>query len=505
MVEIALKMERINKSFSGVRVLNNVSFEARAGEVQALIGENGAGKSVLMQTLIGVHRPDSGDYWVGGKHVHFGSPAEAYQGGVGMVYQTFSLIPSLSVAENIFMGRLFSKRGRILWSKVYAETERYLRMIEANISPRTLVRNLRVAEQQKVEIAKVLSYKPLVVVMDEPSTALPRDEIQNLYKLIKLLREQGHAIVYISHKLEEIFDLADRVTVIRDGEIVGNNKTTELTPALLIEKITGRQISTDVEQCTTTSCEPGQKVLELRDLESKELFQDINLKVSEREIVGITGLVGAGKTEIGKAIFGALAKRHRPTGKIIFRGEEIDIRSHRPSKATRMGIGMVTEDRQREGIMPEQSVQFHTTILAFDRVAKGLYIIARRARQLACDIIKAVGLRPPDPDKQVRYFSGGNQQKVIVGKWLAARSKLLILDEPTQGVDVGAREEIYSVIRGLAQQGIAILLLSSDLREILTLSHRIIALRQGRIVSTMRADETSEGELLETVLGTKKN
>lgn len=499
-----VRMEKINKSFGGVQVLKDVSYEAHRGNVQALVGENGAGKTVLMKILIGALQPDSGEYYIGGKHVHFASPASAYAGGVAMVYQTFSLIPSLNVAENIMMGRLHSRRGKIDWEKVYAETKKYLEMIKANISPRTLVSSLKVAEQQEVEIAKALSFNPLVLVMDEPSTALPRSEVQNVYKLARLLREQGLAIVYISHQLEEVFDLADRVTVIRDGEIVGNYNIDEVAPAFLIEKITGRKISTDAQYGGAPSYQLGKKLLELRNLESKGLFSGINLTVSEKEIVGITGLLGAGKTEVAKTIFGALPKHYPVTGTYLLEGKKIDVKSLTPTKAKKLGIGMVTEDRQREGLIPEQSVQFHSTVLAFHRVVRWGYIIARRSKDLVQDIIKAVGLRPPDPNKQVRYFSGGNQQKIVVGKWLAAEAKLLILDEPTQGVDVGAREEIHNVVRKLAEDGGGVLLISSDLKEILALSHRIVVMRQGEIVAEAITRETSEEDLLAMVLGEVK-
>ena len=494
-------MVNINKSFSGVQVLKNVSFEARAGEIHSLIGENGAGKTVLMKTLTGALAPDSGEYYVAGKHVHFSNPAEAYHGGVAMVYQAFSLIPSLSVAENILIGRLPTTRGRVLWSEVYKEAEKYLSMIGVyHISPRDLVSRLRIAEQQEVEIAKGLSFNPSVLVLDEPSTALPRAELQHLYKLIKLLRDQGLAIIYISHKLEEIFDLADRATVIRDGQIIGTYDIKELTPGTLIEKITGRKISASVSEGMEGK-KKGRTVLELRNLEAKGYFSGVNLTVAEGEIVGITGLVGAGKTEVGKAIFGALPKSHPVTGTYIFEGKEVNIKSLTPKRAKKMAIGMLTEDRQGEGIIAEQTVIFHTTILAFNQVAKGFYIVGSKARNLAWSVINSVALRPPDPYKQARYFSGGNQQKLVLGKWLAAQSRLLILDEPTQGVDVGAREEIYKVIRGLAKQGEAVLLISSDLREIMALSNRIVIMRQGRIVSEVMTHEISEEHLLNRVLG----
>jgi len=501
MGETILKMEGINKSFSGVQVLKNVSFEANAGEVHALIGENGAGKTVLMKTLIGALKPDSGIYYVAGNRVNFTSPAEAYQGGVSMVYQTFSLIPSLNIIENVLIGRLPTRYGTVLWSEAAKLTEKYLSLIEAqNIPPQRTVSSLRVAEKQEVEIAKALSFNPLVLVLDEPSTALPRAELQHLYKRVRLLRNQGLAIIFISHKLEEIFDLADRVTVIRDGQIVDTTEIKALTPGTLIEKITGREISASISEAKVKQ-QQGSTVLELRNLSAKGLFSDVNLSVEEGEIVGITGLVGAGKTELGKAIFGALPKSNPVTGEYIFQGKPVNLKYLTPKKATEMGIGMLTEDRQREGIIAEQTVIFHTTLLAFKQVTRGFYIVGRRARKLVWQVIDSVRIRPADPYKQAQFFSGGNQQKLVLGKWLAAQSKLLILDEPTQGVDVGAREEIYKLIREIAEQGNAIVVLSSDLREIMAISQRILIMRQGQVSNEVMAHEVSEGALLNMVLG----
>ena len=501
MSQITLKMESVNKSFSGIKVLKNVSFEAVAGEVHSLIGENGAGKSVLMKTLTGALHPDSGYYHVVGRDVKFLSPAEAYRGGVSMVYQTLSLIPSLSVTENVLVGRLPVRKGRILWSEAHKEVEKYLGMIEAyHISPKSYVSDLRVAEKQEVEIAKALSFHPSVLVLDEPSTALPRAELQHLYKRIRLLREQGLSVIYISHKLEEIFDLADRVTVIRDGQIVGTFSIEELTPASLIEKITGREISMTVSK-VDKGLKQGRPVLELRDFEAHGLFSGVNLTVAEGEIVGITGLVGAGKTEVGKAIFGALTQQNLVNGTYRFEGKKVKVKSLTPQKAKNMGVGMLTEDRQKEGLIAEQTVIFHITLLAFHRVARGLYIMGNRAKKLVWDVINSVAIRPPDPYKQAQYFSGGNQQKLVLGKWLAAEAKLLILDEPTQGVDVGAREEIYKLIRQLAEQGNAVLVISSDLREIMALSHRVIIMRLGQVTGEVWTHDVSEEDLLNRVLG----
>ena len=503
MSETALKISAINKPFGGISVLRNVSFEVYAGEVHALVGENGAGKSVLMKTLMGAHQPDSGDYILGNKRVRFSSPAEAQRQHVSMVYQEFGLVPFLSVAENIFMGRVPVRRGKLVdWPKVYEESNELLGVLGANISPRTMVAELKLADQQEVEITRALSYEPTVFIMDEPTAALSTDEIQHLYELVKILRNKGVAIIYITHKLGEVFDIADRVTIIRDGVIVATHNTSNLDVSTLMEKMTGKQISAaEVHQDASEYFKSSKDILKLQDLKVESLFSNINLTAGKGEVVGVAGLVGAGKTELGKAIFGALPKPKPVTGKYIFNGEEVDTKSLTPSKAKKMGIGFVTEDRLREGVIPEQSMLFNITLPAFHKVTKKFVLLATASLNLVRGIIKAVALRPPEPNRLVKFLSGGNQQKVVIGKWLAAEVQLLILDEPTRGVDIGAREEIYDVIRQQARQGIGILLLSSDLREILKISDRILVMRLGRITTELLPHQTSEENLLQLILG----
>jgi ribose transport system ATP-binding protein len=503
--ETALKMTNINKSFGGVQVLYDVNFDVRAGEVHALLGENGAGKSVLMKTLMGVHRPDSGDYVVAGKSVKFNNPAEAQRSRVSMVYQEFGLVKYLTVAENIFMGRLPSRRGMIRWRYTRKRATEVLKALGSDLSPSAMVGDLKVADQQEVEIARALSYDPVVFVMDEPSAALSYDEIGHLYELVNTLREQGVAIVYITHKLNEVFDIADRCTVIRDGRIVGTYDISELDLSTLVEKMTGKQVSAEIVREDTYK-KPKASIIELRNVEvkekDKELYSGVNLKVGKGEIVGVAGQIGAGKTELGKTIFGALPKTFTIKGEMIFDGKEVDLKKLSPSTAKKMGIGFVTEDRQAEGIIAEQSVLFNTILPAFQRVTRGFVIIGSKARQLVQGIIKDVALRPPEPSRLVKFLSGGNQQKVVIGKWLAAESKLLILDEPTRGVDVGAREEIYEVVRQQARnKGLGVLLLSSDLREIMIAANRILVMRLGKITHEVLPSETSERQLLHFVLG----
>lgn len=496
MDQASLEMRAISKSFFGVKVLNDVSFSVNVGEVHALLGENGAGKSVLMKTLMGVYRPDRGEYRINGKKVRFRSPAEAMRNGVSMVYQEFGLVPHLTVAENIFMGRLSTQRRIIRWRRVELAARRVLERLGSNIAPTTIVGELKVAEQQEVEIARALSYDPKVFIMDEPSAALSREEIQHSFTLINRLREQGVAMIYITHKLEEVFEIADRLTIIRDGTIVGTYETKDLDYSLLVERMTGKKVSGETLRKESVP-EFGQAILRVERLTGEKLFRDVTFSVGRGEIVAIAGVIGAGKTELAKAILGALPRGMRISGSVFFDGRELRLEAQNPVSAAKIGIGYVTEDRKREGLVTEQSVAFNIILPAFRRVTRILTLIPRLIAEVVSQVIVTTRLRPADPKKLVRNLSGGNQQKVVLGKWLASQSKLLILDEPTRGVDVGARDEIYTVVRKEAREKeLGVLLLSSDLREIMSAADRILVMREGQIIAQRMPHTTSEKELL---------
>ena len=500
---IALEMLGINKSFGSVQVLKDISFKLYKGEIHALAGENGAGKSVLMKTLMGVYPPDSGKYLVNGQEVRFSSPADAQRQHVSMVYQEFGLVPSLTVAENILMGRIPSNKGLIDWKSAYKKAEELLSALGVDsISPRATVASLKVAEQQDVEIARALSYDPAVFIMDEASAALSREEIGHLHELVKKLSRQGASIIYITHRLEEIWQICDRVTVLRDGAVFSTDNVKDTDIASLIEKMTGKRISGELERRGSASTGENQTILELKGFEAKGLFSDINLSVRKNELVGVAGLIGAGKTELAKAVVGALPKQaHLVSGEYLFNGKEVKAKTLSPVKSREMGIGFVTEDRKAEGLTVGQPVHFNITLPALSQITRWSLIIKKAAQDLVSLITKEVALRPPDPNKLVEFLSGGNQQKVVIGKWLASQVKFLILDEPTRGVDVGAREELYNVVRRQKDQGLGILLLSSDLREILSNSDRILVMRQGKIAAEVMPHETSEEKLLKLVLG----
>jgi ribose transport system ATP-binding protein len=374
-------------------------------------------------------------------------------------------------------------------------------MVESHQIPtEEIVSNLSMSDQQEVAIARALSYDPLVLIMDEPTSALSLGEMGRLYERMRILRSRGVAIVYISHKLDEVFRIADRVTIIRDGTIVSTDNIGDIDAPTLIDKITGRKTKKALES-EVTQTQPSQDILKISNFSVEGLFSDINLTVRKREIVGVAGLIGAGKTELAKAICGVLPKVHRVTGEYVFDGKKVEIKSINPNKAKKMGIGFVTENRLEEGMMPAQSLLFNLTLPSLSKVSRRSVISPQLAMAMTTGLIDRVVIHPPEPRKTMRLFSGGNQQKAVIGKWLATEPKLLILDEPTRGVDVGARQEIYEVIREQARHGAGVLLLSSDLREIMEVSDRIVVMRHGRTVGEAMRQQMSQEKLVELVFG----
>jgi ABC-type sugar transport system ATPase subunit len=417
-----------------------------------------------------------------------------------MVYQEFGLVPYLTVTENILMGRLPTRLGRIDWREARRQAAAALSRLDSVVSPDAVVGGLKVADQQEVEIARALSYEPVVFIMDEPSSALSRVEIDNLYRLVNALRANGVAVIYITHKLEEVFALADRVTVLRDGSVVGTYDIGDLDAPTLIERMTGKPVGTDLVHVTGAAAGAA-GLLDLRGFSVEGLFEDVTFSVAPGTILGIAGVIGAGKSELARAIVGLIPPGRAVRGTVGLAGRAIEPTRMSPHRARALGIGFVSEDRQAEGIVQAQPVQFNIVLPALGRVTSLFSVVRRRARALALSVMDEVRLRPREPDKPVSLLSGGNQQKVVIGKWLAARSRLLILDEPTRGIDIGARQEIYDLIRQQAKDnGLAVLLLSSDLREVLVASDRILVMVEGRITGEIEPAEATEQVLLERVL-----
>ena len=481
-----LRMKAISKKFFGIAVLDDVDLECEAGEVHAIVGENGAGKSTLMKILAGAYVPSEGEILIDGEAVHFTHPLDAQRAGVSIIYQEFNLLPDRSVAENIFLGRE-PKRGLLVdRGAMEGAAAKILEGLSPDdpISPREMVGVLPVSKQQTVEIAKALSLDSRIVVMDEPTASLAAHEVERLFTQIRRLKERGIAVLYISHRLKEIFEIAERTTVLKDGKKVATVGASEVTTPQLVRMMVGREL----DQYFPPRADPdalGSVKLRLRGA-GNDFLADVDLDVRGGEILGVPGLQGSGRTELARAIFGADPFTR---GTLELDGTERLIRS--PAEAVAAGIGFVTEDRKAEGLALSQSVR--------DNVAlawRGLKRATRREHTLSVgDLVQAVELRFRDLGQEVRFLSGGNQQKVVLAKWLATEPRLMIFDEPTRGIDVGAKAGIHDLIRGLANDGVAVILISSELPEAIGMSDRIIVMRQGGIAGEVAAGAT-EAEIM---------
>ncbi|WP_328946295.1 sugar ABC transporter ATP-binding protein [Streptomyces sp. NBC_00250] len=468
-----LRMTGIGKSFPGARVLSDIDLDVAAGEVHALIGENGAGKSTLMKVLAGVHAPDEGTVEIDGRAVNFGHPLDAQRAGVSIIYQELTLLPERTVAENVFLGREPARRGLVDRDAMEAATAELLVSLgEDSFGPRDLVRRLSLAQQQVVEIVKALSVDARIVVMDEPTAALAEHEVELLYGIVRRLRDRGIAVLYVSHRLREIFDLSDRVTVLKDGRKVTTRATDELTTADLVRLMVGRELTDYYPPRAVRP--PGATLISVRG-GGNDTLDGIDLDLRAGEIVGVAGLQGAGRTELAKALFGAAP---------FTRGEMTPRRPGSVQQAIALGIGLVTEDRKSEGLALHQSVRDNALLVA--RARRG------RTGSAVLDLLARVRLAPPRPEQEVRYLSGGNQQKVVLAKWLTVAPDVLLFDEPTRGVDVGAKAAIHELVRELAERGMAVLMISSELPELIGMSDRIVVLRDGRIAGHLPAGASEE-------------
>ncbi|MGH2953848.1 MAG: sugar ABC transporter ATP-binding protein [Solirubrobacterales bacterium] len=471
-----LEMRGISKEFFGVRVLDDVDLDCAAGEVHAIVGENGAGKSTLMKILVGAYTPTEGEVRIAGESVRFSHPLEGQHAGVSIIHQEFNLLPDRTVAENIFLGREPGRGVLVARGEMEERSAEILEQLAPDdpISPRELVGMLAVDRQQTVEIAKALSLDARIVVMDEPTAALARHEVERLFERVRRLKERGIAVLYISHRLKEVFEIADRITVLKDGKRVGTVATAEVTSPQLVRMMVGREL----DQYFPPRGEPeGRGPVKLRLRGAGNYFlADVDLDVHGGEILGVAGLQGSGRTELARAIFGADPFAR---GDLELDGEQREIRS--PSQAVAAGIGFVTEDRKAEGLALSQSVRDNVS-LAWRSLSRSL----RRERTLdVSDLVKAVELRFRSLGQEARFLSGGNQQKVVLAKWLATEPRLVIFDEPTRGIDVGAKAGIHDLIRGLANEGVAVIMISSELPEVIGMSDRIIVMRHGEIAGEL--------------------
>ena len=481
-----LELTDIRKSFPGVQALRGVRFDMRAGEVHALLGENGAGKSTLIKIVSGVHRPDQGSIRIDGKEAVFASPLEAQRAGIATIYQELLLFPELTVAENIFMGHAPRGRFGLDWTKMRAQARALLASLDIHdLDVNQVVGTLSVGNRQRVEIAKALSQNARILIMDEPTAALTERDVERLFTIVRLLRARGVGIVYISHRLEEIFLLADRVTVFRDGEYVATKLVRETDRDDLVQMMVGRKIDALFPKLEAPI---GDAVLELRDILRKPTTHGVSLTLRAGEIVGLAGLVGSGRSELAQVVFGITPA---DSGEIRLGGLPVAIRS--PAQAKRLGIAYVPEDRGTQGLVRPMQLKENVSLAVLARVARHAFIDRAAEAALAVDSIRKFGIRASGIGQVVNKLSGGNQQKVVLSKWLASGPKVLILDEPTRGIDVGAKAEIHRLMSELAGQGIAILMISSELTEIMGMSDRILVMREGRIVAEFaRAAATRE-------------
>lgn len=492
MDNVLVLMEDIDKRFPGVHALDHCHFDLRAGEVHALCGENGAGKSTLMKILSGIYPKDAGHIYYKGQEVSISSPKAAQELGISIIHQELNLMPHLTLAQNIFIGRE-PRAGARFWLDEPAlnkQTAELFERMHLNLDPRTRVSDLTVAKQQMVEIAKALSYNSDVLIMDEPTAALTDAEIEDLFRIIRQLRDRGVGIVYISHRMDEIKQITDRITVMRDSRYIDTVNTADTTIDRIISMMVGRAIFED--KSAPPEDQNRDVVLEVKNLNRGKVLKNINFSLKRGEILGFAGLMGAGRTEVARAVFGA---DPIDSGEIFVHGKKASI--HSPSDAVRHGIGYLSEDRKRYGLALGMDVETNVVLASMRKFLSALGIVnAQRTRSTAETQVQNLAIKTPGIQQKVKNLSGGNQQKVIIGKWLTANTDILIFDEPTRGIDVGAKSEIYKLLNELAQQGKSVIMISSELPEVLRMSHRVIVMCEGRITGDLPIREATQEKIM---------
>ena len=492
--EILLKMENICKNFPGVTALDRVDFELRTGEVHILLGENGAGKSTLVKILSGACQKSSGEISLAGEKIEIRSPRHAQETGISIIYQEFNLIPQLTVAENIFLGRESAiLPGLINRDEMRTKAGAIMSELGVNINPDSAVTSLGVAEQQMVEVAKALSMDARILIMDEPTSALTEKEISDLFTMIRRLKEKSVSIIYISHRMEELFEIGDRVTVLRDGRIIGTRNISDVTTPDLIRMMVDRELT---DQYPRQKTEKGSEKLQLEDISTGALLRNISFRLYAGEILGVAGLLGSGRTELARAIFGL---DRISAGRIFINGVEQKIKS--AGRAIGLRIGYLTEDRKRQGLILNLSVKDNICLPSVDRFSHFGVVSHKYENYAAKKWISELNIKTPGSGQKVVNLSGGNQQKVVIAKWLCSQADILIFDEPTRGIDVGSKVEIYELMNQLSAAGASILMISSDLPEILGMSDRILVMYYGRISAEYQAADASQEKILQSALG----
>ena len=499
----ALELRAISKSFPGVRALRGVTFDVHRGEVHALLGENGAGKSTLIKVLSGVHAPDEGEIFLRGERVHFANPGQAQARGIATIYQEFSLYPELTVAENIFAGHPPRRWGGLAldWRRAAREAAALLATLDASdIDVGARVGTLSVGNRQRVEIAKALSRQAQVLILDEPTAVLTQHDAERLFAIVRRLRDQGVAIIYISHRMDEIFALSSRITVLRDGQWIGTQATASTNETELIRQMVGRALQQEPsldEAVHAPAAGERPVLLKAEHLARRPLLRDASLTLRAGEIVGLAGLIGSGRSELAQAIFGSAPAE---SGALEVNGKAVTVR--RPEDAIALGIGYVPEDRQRQGLVTAMSVGQNVGLTRLRALSRGPFLDFAAENRLAEDYVGKLRIKTPNVREIARNLSGGNQQKIVLSKWLATQPKILIVDEPTRGIDVGARAEIHRLLISLAREnGLALLVISSDLQEVLQLSDRVLVMRDGRLVREFPRREATQEAVLSAALG----
>ena len=488
MSETVLELHGITKIFPGVKALDQVEFNLKKGEIHALMGENGAGKSTFIKVIMGVHQAEEGQMLLDGQPVRFKSPKDAQKAGIAAIYQHVTAYPHLSVAENIFAGHLEKKLGVVQWNKMYREADRLLQELNADFDSRALMGNLSVAQQQMVEIAKALSLNARIIIMDEPTAALTKRESEELYRITRKLRDEGVSIIFISHRFEDMYALATRVTVFRDSKYIGTYDVDGITNADLIKAMVGREIT---DLFPKPVVEIGEEVLRVENLSRTGYFKDVSFHVNKGEILGLTGLVGARRTEVVQTIFGA---EKASSGTIYLNGEPVKIR--KPIQAMKQGIGLLPENRQIEGLILDWGIGRNITLTELKQFSKLFFLNEKKENAKSKELAEQVDTKAVSVFDKASSLSGGNQQKVVVAKALGSDFKVLILDEPTKGVDVGAKAAIYEIMGELAQQGYAIIMISSEMPEILGMCDRIIVMCEGRVTGELSREEATQEKIL---------
>lgn len=487
-----LELQHITKNYPGVKALDDVSMSFEPGEIHSIMGENGAGKSTMIKIVAGAIEASSGKVVIAGKEFEKMTPALSRELGIGVIYQEFNIVPSMNIAENIFLG---DKTGNSIspdFKKMHAEAAKLMESLGVHIDTYRMVGDLSTAQQQLVEIAKALSKHCKVLIMDEPSAAIAMAEVENMLRIVRQLRDQGVTIIYISHRMDEVFDISDRVSILRDGKYVATKRIDEVSRQDLINLMVGRKLT---ESFPTRNVTPGETVLEVQNLTGNGDF-DINFHLRKGEILGFAGLVGAGRTELAKMLFGDV----KPvSGKIIVKGEQVHFKD--TSDAIQAGIGLIPEDRKREGAFLEYSIQWNIPCMSLKRISRNMVVNQKEADALADQYVDTLRIKTPSVKQLVKNLSGGNQQKVVVAKVLAAQTEILIFDEPTRGIDIGAKQEIYHLMNELVEQGKSIIMISSEMEELLGMSDRVMVIYEGRITGELQKGEFSQSRVLELASG----